>query len=170
MQEGLLGPEGSIVQVGFKNRCSEDLLNLSFFPNPHHFPLSVFVRLHLHCGNSLYLRLQSRLSAISLLLLTLFQTFQWSPLPSRQNSSSLASQAVVSILWLLPVNSSPPTLDSQEMGYFQFTLCCYLLSVCPCLYFPVWEAFSCWQMSTCLSRCRTIFYLLCLHLWVKCLD
>lgn len=138
MQEGLLGPEGSVVQAGFKNPRSEDLWTLSFFPNPYHFPLSVFVCLHLRCGNSLYLCSQSRLSAISLLLLTLFQTFQWSPLPSRQNSCSLASQIVVSIRWLLPMNSSPPILDSQLNGLLSahtvlLFVVCMPLSVFPCL-------------------------------------
>lgn len=35
---------------------------------------------------------------------------------------------------------------------------------------PVCKALFCWQISTCLSRYWGILYLLCLHVWIGCLD
>ena len=39
-QQVCMVPGGYTVQADFKNLCSEDLLNLSFYVNPHPFPLS----------------------------------------------------------------------------------------------------------------------------------
>lgn len=114
------------------------------------FPFQVFITLHLHYGDSIYLCFQSSCSLIYLLHCHIFffffylllPTFQWLLLPTGQSSYSLASHTMVFIIWLSFMKFCLHTLGSWKKGYLQFTWHYFLLvhlGSCwsPCLESPL---------------------------------
>lgn len=142
------------------------------------FPFQVFITLHLHYGDSIYLCFQSSCSLIYLLHCHIF--FFFLPLASNLPMASasyrtkfiFSSKSYNGFYYLAFVHE---VLSSYswflEKGLLAVHMALFLVGTFGLMLVPLpGKPSFAGTISTCSSRYGSILHFLCLHVWVRCLN